>query len=91
MYPTTVTILSLNDSLDISSIPHSLNYCGSSSLKGYKNYPGETIELSFSALDYAHNSVYTIVEVSLMKDEKAEELVMAKSSLMNLEKFQVLK
>ena len=80
----------LNDSLDISSIPHSLNYCGSSSLKGYKNYPGETIELSFSALDYAHNSVYTIVEVSLMKDEKAEELVMAKSSLMNLEKFQVL-
>ena len=79
-----------NDSLDISSIPHSLNYCGSSSLKGYKHYPGETIELSFSALDYAHNSVYTIVEVSLMKDEKAEELVMAKSSLMNLEKFQVL-
>ena len=80
----------LNDSLDISSIPHSLNYCGSNSLNGHNHYPGETIHLSFSALDYAHNSVYTIVEVSLMKDEKAEELVMAKSSLMNSERVQVL-
>ena len=80
----------LNDSLDVSSIPHSLNYCGSNSLNGHNHYPGETIELNFSALDYAHNSVYISVEVSLMKDEKAEELVMAKSSLMNSERVQVL-
>ena len=80
----------LNDLLDISSIPNSLNYCGSNSLKGYNHYPGETIELNFSALDYAHNSVYTSVEVSLMKDEKAEELIMARSSLMNSERVQVL-
>ena len=80
----------LNDLLDISSIPHLLNYCGSNSLNGHNHYPGETIELSFSALDYAHNSVYTSVEVSLMKDEKAKKLVMAKSSLMNLERVQFL-
>ena len=81
----------LND-LDILSIPHSLNnyYCGSNSLNVYNHYPGETIHLSFSALDYAHNSVYTLVEVSLMKDEKAEELVRAKSSFLNSEKVQVL-
>ena len=80
----------MNFLLDISSIPHLLNYCGSNSFNGHNHYPGETIHLCSSALDYAHNSVYTSVEVSLMKDEKAEELVMAKSSLMNSEKFQIL-
>ena len=81
--------LNRNNILDISSRVSSYNYCGNGAF--YKScFPGEKIFFNLSALDYSNNTVYSIFEVFVEKNDGQNSWNQSDLSISNSQKYQYL-